>query len=458
MKRLICFTLCLFLIFAGCSSATPAAQWQRSTVSTDIEPYARRAVEITDAYLSFQLTSSEARDAITELYSRMDCFDIQYGDSNYSETDEMIARNISSLYFSAFRQNSDAQYRQLRDEIAFAIGEPVTGYIYEPERNIWDEEDPLAELIDIKLVPFNSGSASITDDVCDCALFFDEMNVPKIGDLQVYAEYVFNRMLAEGKNITSLSMFYHRFGQSVFVVSILEEAGMLTGSVSRMDEPYQKALDLFYDTYTFEECAAMEDYPVEFAILTPLYEFSSMDDLPRAIAIAANFTGVQNISSDLKRPNADTNQKAEEVENITRDYPDAIGSEEQKLLTPLLPDEIFKTTAEENGLDGTLYKVYGTVTDITADADGNLNIIHLHTLDGDVVISNLALSIAGDPSFNELGEIDWDKLSSMCPMPSVGEFCRIFAEYQGFSEKYNAPFFIYGGMDYMTSILLNSVQ
>lgn len=164
---------------------------------------------------------------------------------------------------------------------------------------------------------------------------------------------------------------------------------------------------------------------------------------------------------DRNYSKADVSQEAketEETEIIINDYPDAIGSDDEKLFTPLLPDEVFISTAEENGLDGTVYQILGTVKEITADAHGNMTVIHLHTHKGDLVIENIALSMVDDQSFSELGDIDLDVINSLCPMPQKGEFCRIYAEYQGYSEKYQTPYFIYGGIEYLTDVIINSLE
>lgn len=156
----------------------------------------------------------------------------------------------------------------------------------------------------------------------------------------------------------------------------------------------------------------------------------------------------------LKKSETEDTQE-EDVEIL--DYPNEIGTDEEKLLTPLLPDEVFITTAAENGLEGSVYQIYGTVEKITADYNGNMNTIHLNTHKGDVVISNIILGMASDSSFGELGKVNQNTLDRLCPMPSIGEFCRIFAEYQGFSDQYEAPYFIYGSTDYLSEALLSAI-
>ncbi len=180
-----------------------------------------------------------------------------------------------------------------------------------------------------------------------------------------------------------------------------------------------------------------------------------------ALTICFLLTGCINIEISVPGPNKASEASTQPTEDITTevlDYPDTIGSDEEKLLTPLLPDEIFDTTAEDNGLDGTLYKIYGTVEDISANSDGVLDTIHLSTHKGNIVITNLAPAMEADSSFNELGTVDWNMVNALCPMPKIGEFCCIFAEYQGYSETYKAPYFSYGSSDFLSDIIISATS
>ena len=291
MKKLFLLMLCVCLL-AGCSSATTSAKWQREPVSADIKPYAKRAVEVIDSYLAFQMSADEAGAALDEVYKRMDGQGIRTKDDVYSDHEQSIALDIYLLSGSGIARRTDVELRQYRDEIAFAIGEPVTGYVYEAERNIWDEDDPLADLIDINDIPFDSGSADVTDDFYRCSLFFDEMNVPKILDLQEWITPIYNCLLTESKNM-HISIYYDRYGQSVCNISISVYDGQFSGDVGRMDAVWKKAWDEFSATYTYEQMAEMDGYPPQFAALNPLYEFDSIDDLATALKVAGEFAGVQ---------------------------------------------------------------------------------------------------------------------------------------------------------------------
>lgn len=176
--------------------------------------------------------------------------------------------------------------------------------------------------------------------------------------------------------------------------------------------------------------------------------------LSGCIQIEVNLPGPGDLATEIAGTTLTTEPAAVDIP----EYPNTIGTEAEKLMIPIFPDEIFSSTAEENGLGGTLYQVYGTVTDITADSSGIMNTIHLRTYKGNVVISNTALSMAAESSFGELGTINESTIATLCPMPKEGELCCIFAEYQGFSEKYKTPYFIYGSTDYLTDVLLAAVE
>ena len=292
MKKLFLLMLCVCLL-AGCSSATTSAKWQREPVSADITPYAKRAVEVIDAYLAFQMSADEAGAALDEVYKRMDGQGIRTKDDIYSYHEQSIASDIYLLSGSGVARRADIELRQYRDEIAFAIGEPVTGYIYEADRSIPDENDPLANLIDIDSIPFDSGMAYVTDDLCACALSFDEMNIQQFNDLRGYIKDVYDRLSVTEKPIKRISSHYYRYGQSACYISIIVEDGKFSGTVGRTDYLSDEAWDAIKEAYTMEELAAMERYPAKYDILNPLYEFDSIDDLTTALKVAGEFAGVQ---------------------------------------------------------------------------------------------------------------------------------------------------------------------
>ena len=141
-----------------------------------------------------------------------------------------------------------------------------------------------------------------------------------------------------------------------------------------------------------------------------------------------------------------------------QEYPSDIGTSEEKLLTMLVPSELFTTIGEDNGLIGNLFQIYGTVRDISYDDSGNPCYIHIRHHYGDIIIQDPYYMLTEDSAFDELGEIDPKVLRSYFPLPEVGEFVCFYAEYQGMSNKFNAPFFVYGDSDYMVNAVLDSIE
>lgn len=123
---------------------------------------------------------------------------------------------------------------------------------------------------------------------------------------------------------------------------------------------------------------------------------------------------------------------------------------------PLVPDEIYSTPAEENGLDGTVYMILGTVEGYTT-SDG-ITCICVDTIDHGKVLIGDPVAILQSTGTSEYGKIDFEKMRTYFPLPEVGEYMTIFAEYQGMSGKYNCPTFIYTSQDYLLKAILLSTE
>ena len=180
------------------------------------------------------------------------------------------------------------------------------------------------------------------------------------------------------------------------------------------------------------------------------------------LVISLTLTGCININLtvDNSEPTVPAAQEPTQEDETTvevLDYPDGIGTEDEKLLTPLLSDELFNSTGEENGKVGTMYQIYGTVDKYIFDEAGNIEALHLTTHKGDIAIGDPCQMFMEDNSMDELGSVDLEKLRRFFPLPAEGEFVRIFAEYQGMSNKYGCPYFIYGDTGYLTNALMESM-
>lgn len=151
-------------------------------------------------------------------------------------------------------------------------------------------------------------------------------------------------------------------------------------------------------------------------------------------------------------------EATQEIAPEIKDYPDKIDTEEGKLLTPLLADELFTSNAEENNLDGTLYQIYGTVTEYIYDeVHSHIEAYRISTHKGEIVVGDPCHDIISGEVFDDLGSIDEAALRSYLPILPKGVFLRVFAEYQGTSYQYGCPFFIYGGTDYLAEAVVASM-
>lgn len=137
-------------------------------------------------------------------------------------------------------------------------------------------------------------------------------------------------------------------------------------------------------------------------------------------------------------------------------YPGDTGIEFMEY-APLVPEEIYSSTAKENGLDGEIYMIMGTVEEYFF-TDAEVGFLRVDTVEGEVVVADALGTIRASGNQEILNEINFEKMRSYCPIPEEGEFCIIFAEYQGMSNTFNCPFFVYASSDYLTEALLLSFR
>lgn len=293
-KRLLAFltSAALLLCLPACGAETP--KWEPGRASAEIEPYARRAIEIIDGYLAFEMTTEEATEAFRELRKRMNPTEIWSVDSEYSEPDQVVAQIISGLTIGQADYRTDLEYREYRDVLAFQIGEEVSGKVYKSDRSVLSDKDAeMAVFIDLENMPFDFSSVDKYEEFCAVSVWFDTRNGVSIPILQKCIEDAHNAMSEQSFSTAHLGFYIRSYDQSVLSISISVNEGTFLGTVLREDSAAQSVQDKFYEEFTLEERIAMEDYPEEYKILDPLYEFDSIEYLHEALAVASAFAGIE---------------------------------------------------------------------------------------------------------------------------------------------------------------------
>lgn len=424
MKRLFIISLILAMLLLGCSSEDT---WKPEEASKEIRPYIERAIEIIDNYLSFDISQEDAKKAFTELSNRISSLNITEIDSGYSDADKSIAYEIKSLTYG---NRTDLEYHQSRDILSFQIGKDVSGKAYpvEKESDIFEDEPVHQSIKEFDAPASRCLTGELSNNALLISIDFDAINGIKPSDVLSYT----NTLIDITSEIIATSpdskfdiwIDYQYYSQCVFSLHISTEGENVNGF-------------LIYSSDS-------------------TISFNSSGEIATAVEAGAKYFGDRNVPTGRPTPSKTTTSSGSNVDIL--EYPSAIGTEEEKLMIPICPDEIFSSTAEENELEGTLYRICGTVTDITTDSEGNVNAIFLRTHKGNVVIGHIATAMAAETNFEEIGEIDKAVIEAQCPMPKEGEFCWIFAEYQGFSENFKTPFFVYGGRDYLIHALLSAAE
>ncbi len=293
MKRYFAVFLSLVVLLSGCSSKETAATWTQRKALKEIEPYAQKAIEIIDGYLAFELTADEATNEFESLYQRIEPYDIRGTDSTYSDPDKTISYVLDSLAIFDADKKTDIEYHQYRDILAFQIGEDVSGKKYDAAQMGIDNCVRLAELVNIDAFPFDSAMEYEYNGYWTWGLTFDEMNGISPSDLQKYIETIISKLQETDIKNYSFNFSYNCYEQDVFTIAFVFADGELHGSVQRSGEEVMQAYDQLFAKYTSEEISAMEKMPKEFSLLDPLYEFTSMEQLPEAISAASAFAGVE---------------------------------------------------------------------------------------------------------------------------------------------------------------------
>ena len=295
MRKVLAVALVLLSVFGlvACGSGDSPDTWTPTRASSEIEPYARKAIEIIDGYLAFELTVDEATNEFRELRRRIEPFDIRGIDSTYNDPDQSIAHIIEMLSILDADTRTDLEYYEYRDILAFQIGEAVSGKSYDPDRYGIDNCPKMMELFDVEAFPVEYVSELEFEDGWYWSMTFDELNGVSITDFQGYIESVYDDFINSNMNEGSLSFNYSRYEQDVFYISLRFTEGKLTGAVYRDGEEVEKARELLSEKLKNEEISATEELPEELSILKPLYEFTSIEQLPDAIKAAQSYAGIE---------------------------------------------------------------------------------------------------------------------------------------------------------------------
>ena len=293
MKKTIIVFLLLTLVFAGCSSKESKNVWKQGKASVEIEPYASRAIEIIDGYLSFELTADEATKEFEALYQRIKPYDIRGINSTYSDPDMTISYIVDLLAIFEADERTDVEYHQYRDILSFQIGEAVSGKSYTASRSGLDNCPQMQAMLKIENLPFDFAFEHQFDDSWLWSLTFDEMNGVSQTDFCGYIETIIQSVINNSIKNATLSFYYNRYEQSVFSISIHIVDGELKGSVKRSGEDTLKAYEQLIEEYTPEDISAIEKYPVKYDILNPLFEFTDLDQLPEAVKTGFSYAGIE---------------------------------------------------------------------------------------------------------------------------------------------------------------------
>ena len=269
-KRLLAFitSAALLLCLAACGAKTP--KWEPERASAEIAPYARRAIEIIDEYLDFELSSDEAEKEFRELHVRMIPLDISEDDSGYNVADQRIDYYVDWLARLSIKYRTDAELREYRDIFTFQIGEKVSGKTYTARKSTPSgSDDKLSQYIDIENTPFDFATINQTADYCFVTLSFDTRNGFTAQDIQNSIGSAFNSAGKEDSKSFNITAYIYCYDQPAACISVHSNDGSFMGAVRELG-----ATDKENSSAT-------------------LHEFDSMDGLSKAVAAASSFVGIK---------------------------------------------------------------------------------------------------------------------------------------------------------------------
>jgi hypothetical protein len=239
-KRVLSLLLvfaCLF--FAGCnsdeddsSSAKKNLRWKPDHVSSEIEPYVERAIEIIDAYLAFDISASEADVAFEELIARLEPLGVTDRDLHENFTDIMTAYSIIFFKYDNVSELTDSELRQKRDAFAFQIGEEVSGRAYPLEKTSRLFDDDAPEYLQVFNAPVAEAHFFESDSCGYISLTFDAINGIAPLDLLEYINDLMDILSKRCEADVSISLTYEYYEQLVFLLMLDISNNNVTGWLS----------------------------------------------------------------------------------------------------------------------------------------------------------------------------------------------------------------------------------
>ena len=269
-KRLIAFISCAVLLLCTAACGSGVAKWKPARASDEIAPYARRAIEIIDEYLDFEMSADEAEKELRELHVRMIPLNISEGDSGYNVADQKIDYYIDWLTMFSMSNHTDAELREYRDILAFQIGEKVSGKTYTALKSTpTGTENKLSQYIDLENTPFDVGTINQTADYCFVTLSFDTRNGVTAQDIQKSIESAFNSAGKEDSISFNITVYIYCYDQPAVCISVHSNDGSFMGAVRELgaaDKENNSAI---------------------------LHEFDSIYGLSKAVAVVSSFVGIK---------------------------------------------------------------------------------------------------------------------------------------------------------------------
>lgn len=206
-------------------------KWKPQRASSNVEPYARRAIEIIDSYLGFKISADEAKAAFKEVSTRMEDLDITFDDKRYTVADDIIDSRILYLYFDA-EEMTDSEFWEYRDVLAFQIGEDVSGRKYPAKHDHYnlgdfenriDKDQELFARLDEYAGAVAEYDCHALEDFLSVSITLDQMNGVKVNDVYAIVDHVLEEF-EEGADYEgfSLAVRYQKYDQEVFTVSFLK--------------------------------------------------------------------------------------------------------------------------------------------------------------------------------------------------------------------------------------------